>query len=260
MGFFSRLASLISSNLNDAIDRAEDPQKMLDQVLREMAEQLIEAKKQVATAIADEKRLEKQAERERLTAADWEQKAMLAVRAGDDELARQALMRKKEHDQLTAAYADQHAKQKAAVDQLKVALKVLHGKIEEARRKKEVLIARQRRAEAMRSIQETMSSLKDTSAFEKFDRLSSRVDQVEAEAEAHAEINETATGDVLRHKLAELEVTQGADADLEALKQKMGLSPQKAEAAVRVEESVSAEDAEMAELEAALAELKAREG
>src|SRR5688500_16131082 len=119
MGIFGRLAQLIKSNLNDAINKSEDPEKMLNQVILEMNTQLIEAKKQVAVAIADEKRLQRQTENEKGLASEWEKKAMMAIRAGDDTLAKEALARKKEHDGLVAAYDEQWKKQATAVNQLK---------------------------------------------------------------------------------------------------------------------------------------------
>ena len=97
MGFFSRLRTLLKSNLNEMISKAEDPEKMLNQVLVDMKNQLVEAKKQVATAIADEKRLKKQSGNLASKVEEWERKAMMAVRAGDDDLAREALVRKSEH-------------------------------------------------------------------------------------------------------------------------------------------------------------------
>ena len=263
MGFFGRLATLIKSNLNDLISRSEDPEKMLTQIIVEMNKQLIEAKKQVAVAIADEKRLKKQSDNEAGVAAEWERKAMMAVRAGDEELAKEALMRKKEHDSVAVQYADQWQKQKTATDQLKLALRALNSKIEEAKRKKNVLIACARRAEAMKSIQETMSGLSDTSAFDTFDRMAEKVDQMEAEAEAGSELAEEYTGDVLNHKFRELEATAGADQELEALKRKMGLVEEAPAPAVSArvetseEEDMSAD--EMAELDEALEELKQRE-
>jgi len=260
MGFFGRLATLIKSNLNDLISKSEDPEKMLNQVILDMNTQLVEAKKQVAVAIADEKRLQKQLNSETSVAEEWEKKAMMAIRAGDDALAKEALMRKKEHDSLAAQYKDQWDKQKQATDQLKTALRALNNKIEEAKRKKNVLIARKRRAEAMQSIQETMSGLSDTSAFDTFDRMASKIDQMEAEAEAGAELAEEYSGDVLASKFSELEATAGADEDLEALKRKMGLVEEEApavEARVDAEEEVS--ESEMAELEEALEALKQRE-
>lgn len=275
MGIFARLAALIKSNLNDLISSAEDPEKMLNQVTLDMGNQLIEAKKQVAVAIADEKRLAKQVEQEAAKAAEWERRAMMAIRAADDNLAKEALARKKEHDGLAAQFKDQWAKQKKSVDQLKVALRMLNNKIEEAKRKKQILIARKRRAEAQKAIQETMSGLKNQSAFETFDRMAEKIDQIESEAEAGAELQEEYTGDVLKSQFDKLEATAGADEDLLALKRKMGLAPAappapapKAEAAgapVRVAEElppledVKLSEKEEAELTAALAELEAQE-
>src|SRR4051812_20900176 len=225
MGIFGGLAVLIKSNLNDLISRSEDPEKMLNQVVIDMANQLIEAKKQVAVSIADEKRLAKQAEQEAANAAEWERRAMLAVKAGDDALAKEALNRKKEADALAATYKEQWQKQKSAVEQLKTALRMLNNKIEEAKRKKNVLIARKKRAEAQRAIQETMSGMNSASAFETFDRMSQKIDQIEAEAEASSEIAEQYTGDTLAEKFSHLEQTAGADDELAALKRKMGVLP-----------------------------------
>src|SRR5689334_4724491 len=225
MGIFARLATLIKSNLNDLISRSEDPEKMLNQVVIDMANQLIEAKKQVAISIADEKRLAKQAEQEAAAAAEWERRAMLAIKAGDDNLAKEALARKKEHDTLAATYKDQWQKQKTAVDQLKTALRMLNNKIEEAKRKKNVLIARKKRAEAQKAIQETMSGLQNASAFETFERMSTKIDQIEAEAEATSELAEQYSGDTLQHKFQQMEASAGADDDLAALKRKMGVLP-----------------------------------
>ncbi|NUO52279.1 MAG: PspA/IM30 family protein [Polyangiaceae bacterium] len=274
MGIFARLASLIKSNLNDLISKAEDPEKMLNQVTQDMEQQLVEAKKQVAVSIADEKRLAKQAEQEMANAAEWERRAMLAVKAGDDVLAKEALSRKKEHETLATTYKDQWTKQKTAVDQLKTALRVLNSKIEEAKRKKNVLIARKKRAEAQKAIQETMTGLNNVSAFETFDRMASKIDQIEAEAEAASELHEQYTGDTLAHKFNQLEQTAGADDDLLALKRKMGVAPPEPPKAtpppaqVRVEGQAAPvaappepemSKAEQDELAAALAELEAEE-
>ncbi len=268
MGIFARLATLIKSNINDLISRSEDPEKMLEQILIDMNTQLIEAKKQVASSIADEKRLTRQLEAEKAKAVEWERRAMMAVRAGDDNLAKEALARRKEHDQLTEQYSAQWQKQKAAVDQLKLALRALNGKIEEAKRKKSLLIARKKRAEAQRAIQETMSGLRNASAFEAFDRMAGKIDQLEAEAEASAELSTEYSGDVLAHRFSELEATAGADEDLLTLKRKMGLAPPEvappAQAPVRVDSSVSDEfaaldEAEQEELAKALAELEAED-
>lgn len=228
MGIFSRLAQLIKSNLNDLISKSEDPEKMLNQVVLDMNTQLTEAKKQVAASIADEKRLAKQFEQEQGNAAEWERRAMMALRAGNEELAKEALARKREHDALAQTFQEQWGKQKAAVEQLKKALRMLNDKIEEAKRKKNVLIARKKRAEAQKAIQETMSGLRDQSAFETFERMSGKIDQMEAEAEAQGELAEEYSGDVLASQFANLERSAGADEDLLALKRKMGLAPAEA--------------------------------
>jgi len=225
MGIFSRLGTLIKSNINDLISRAEDPEKMLNQVLLEMQQQLVEAKKAVAVAIADEKKLQKQYTAESDKAKEWERKAMLGVRAGDDNLARQALVRKQEHENISAQFQQQWIAQKAAVDKLKDALRLLANKIEEAKRKKNILIARKKRAEAQRQIANTMQGLGDTSAFDTFDRMAEKITMLEAEAEAGAELAGEISGDTLESKFLALESGgHGTEDDaLAELKAKMGL-------------------------------------
>jgi phage shock protein A len=225
MGIFARIAQLIKSNLNDLISRSEDPEKMLNQVVLDMSNQLVEAKKQVAASIADEKRLGKQGEQETANAAEWERRAMMALRAGNEPLAKEALNRKREHDELAKTYLEQWQKQKNAVENLKKALRALNDKIEEAKRKKNVLIARKKRAEAQKAIQETMHGLKDQSAFETFERMGAKIDQIEAEAEAQEELSEEYSGDVLASQFSNLEKSHSADEDLLALKRKMGMLP-----------------------------------
>jgi phage shock protein A len=269
MGIFSRLAQLIKSNLNDLISKSEDPEKMLNQVVLDMNNQLVEAKKQVAQSIADEKKLAKQFEQEMAHAAEWERRAMMALRAGNEELAKEALARKKEHDQLAETFKDQWTKQKTSVEQLKKALRMLNDKIEEAKRKKNVLIARKKRAEAQKAIQETMHGLKDQSAFETFERMAGKIDQIEAEAEAASELQEEYTGDILASKFQGLERSANADEDLAALKRKMGLLPPEEAPPVRaeVQKRVEAPQAappsatrtEQDELAAALEEMEAEQ-
>ncbi len=269
MGIFARLARLIKSNINALISSAEDPEKMLNQLVRDMTEQYSEAKRQVASAIADEKRLARKIETEAEHATQWEKKAMLAVRAGDDGLAKEALLRRKEHDEHAAQYRKQWQQQKAAVDQLRLALKALNNKIEEAKRKKALLIARQKRAEAQRQIHDTMAGLKNASAFSAFEEMEERVNQLEAQAEASEELAGEFTGDTLDAKFRELEVGGGAEDELLALKRKMGLvaeAPVKAELPaaiagpkVRVEEEFDDLDPqEQAELAKALEDFEAR--
>ena len=226
MGIFSRLGTLLKSNINDLISKAEDPEKMLSQVLVEMKNQLVEAKKQVAVAIGDEKRLKKQWDDQVALSKDWERKAMAAVHAGDDGLAKEALVRQKEHDELQTQFEQQWHLQKDAVDKLKDQLRGLNSKIEEAKRKKNILVARAKRAEAQKTIQQTMAGLSDTSAFDTFDRMADKVDQIEAEAEASTELAGELTGDSLESRFKKLNAPEspGAESALAALKAKMGIA------------------------------------
>jgi phage shock protein A len=224
MAIFNRIGTLLKSNVNDVINKAEDPEKMLNQMLIDMQQQLVEAKKQVAVAIADEKRLHKQYDNERALAVEWEKKAMLAVKAGNDDLAKKALSRKTEHEKLAAGYQQQWQAQKAAVDQLKGALQGLQSKIEEAKRKKNLLIARAKRAEAQQTIADTLDGLNQTSAFDTMSRMEEKIDKMEAEAAATYELAEVASGDDLERQFRDLESTSTDDA-LAALKAKMGVAP-----------------------------------
>jgi phage shock protein A len=243
MGIFSRLGTLIKSNLNDLISKAEDPQKMLNQIVLDMQNQLVEAKKQVAVSIADEKRLKKQLDEQGELGKEWERKAMLAVQAGDDALAREALRRKGEHDAQAAEFGKQWGLQKKAVEGLKEQLRTLNDKIEEAKRKKNLLIARQKRAEAQKAIQDTMRGLSDTNAFDSFERMEKKVDQIEAEAEASTELGNELSGDNLAHKFKALEAgPAGTDQALAALKAKMGLGPVKGEQAALPSARVALEE------------------
>ncbi len=188
MGIFKRFKTVLKANINDMISKAENPEKVLNQLIIDMNEHLIDSKKSVATAIADEKRLERQVNENRMKSEDWEKKAMLAVRAGKDDLAKEALLRKQEYAKYNQELKPQWEAQHESVSQLKESLKQLQRKIEEARRKKNILIARAKRAEAQKTIQATAGSIGDTSAFDAFDRMAAKVEQIEAEADATAEL------------------------------------------------------------------------
>ncbi|MDR1899875.1 MAG: PspA/IM30 family protein [Treponema sp.] len=229
MGIFSRIKTLVSSNVNDMINKAEKPEKMLNQLLIDMNEQLIESKKAVAMAIADEKKLEREKDNQAAQAREWERKAMLAVQAGKDDLAKEALLRKQEYDNAAAEYQKQWAAQKESVDKLKESLRELQNKIEEAQRKKNLLIARAKRAEAQQKIQNTISSVSgNRTAFDAFDRMAAKVDQMEAQAEASKELEDLSADASLEKKFKELESSDAsADIMLLELKEKMKALPEK---------------------------------
>lgn len=236
MGLFDRLSTLFRSNINDLINSAENPEKMLNQLIMDMNGQLVKAKQQVAAAIADEKRLRDQADAEFKLSQDWEHRAMLAINQGRDDLAKQALLRQSEHAEHAQTLAATWESHRAETEKLKNQLRDLADKIEEAKRKKNLLLARQRRAEAQKRISQTMSSLSEKSAFEAFARMEERIEANERQLKAAQEIDEEFTGDKLAAEFKLLEKGAGggdADGRLLALKQKMGVLPPPPPAASR---------------------------
>jgi phage shock protein A len=225
MGIFDRFSTLLRSNLNDLISRAENPEKMLNQLIVDMKGQLAKAKQQVASAIADEKKLQSDAESMKKQAEDWERRAMLAVQEGRDDLAKQALGRYNEHLHGAQQLHETWLKHKAETEALKLSLRQLNDKIEEAKRKKNILVARAKRAEAQQRIQETMSGMSDKSAFESFERMTEKIEANERKAIAAAEIQEEFSGDQLTRQFEALEYKGSGDQQLLALKQRMGLLP-----------------------------------
>jgi phage shock protein A len=218
MAILDRITMVIRSNLNALINQAEDPEKMLDQILIDMRQQLLEAKREVAVAIADEKRLAAQVEAGLDQVQEWDRRAVLAVQRGEDDLAREALRRKAEQEQLAASYKTQWEAQKTSTETLKTALRALSEKIEEAARKRNLLVARQKRAQAQKRIHEVMSGLSDTSAFEAFDRIAARVDHLEAQAAATVEISQELSGETTEQRFRALEGSVDVEQELTALK------------------------------------------
>jgi phage shock protein A len=218
MAILDRIAMVIRSNLNALINQAEDPEKMLDQILIDMRQQLQEAKREVAAAIADERRLAAQLEAARAQVSEWDRRAVLAVERGEDDLAREALRRKAEQQQLASGYQGQWEAQQASTTDLKQALRALSEKIDEAARKKNLLVARQKRAAAQKHIHEVMTGLSDTSAFEAFDRMAARVEQTEAQAAATVELSRELSGETTEERFRALEGAVDVEQELQALK------------------------------------------
>lgn len=221
MGIFGRLGTLVKANVNDAISKAEDPEKILNQLILDMKDQLIEAKKQVAVSIADEKRLKKQLDNELHKSREWEKKAMMAVRANRDDLAREALRRKSEHEELAEGFGAQWEAQKAASDQLKESLRRLDAKIAEARRRKQSLVSRKRQVEAQATIQRTMSDMSRHNPAARFDAFERRIDEEEVRLEAAREVDEATSSSDLNARFAAITREAAADDALAALKSKM---------------------------------------
>ncbi len=227
MSIFSKFSTLIKSNINDLISKAENPEKMLNQIIIDMRDQLAQAKREVAAAIADERKLRSQLDDEVKQARQWEHRAVLAVKEGRDDLAKQALMRQQEHAERGRALEQAWRGQATETEKLKSSLRQLNDKIEEAKRKRNLLIAKQKRAQAQRRIHETMSGLSDTSAFEAFNRMTEKIEESERRSIAHAEVAEALANTSLDDEFKVLEAGSGSGGDVDdrllALKQEMGL-------------------------------------
>jgi len=224
VGIFDRFKRMLKSNLNDLISKSENPEKMLNQLITDMNQQLIESKKSVASAIADEKKLERQVNDAGAQAQEWERKAMVALRAGKEDLAREALERKQEMEKYAEQYKEQWQQQHESVEKLKSSLRGLQQKIEEAHRKKNLLIARSKRAEAQKRIQETVGGMSDTSAFEAFEKMTERMDRLEAENAAMEEISSWDKDESFEEQFKQLEGSgTSTEAMLADLRKKMAI-------------------------------------
>ncbi|HIE29749.1 TPA: phage shock protein A [Candidatus Poribacteria bacterium] len=217
MPIFEKIRRIIKSNLNDILDRAEDPEKMLEQIIQDMQQELKEAKIQVASAIRDQHKLEGQYAENLEIANKWEERAVAFVRNGDDLRAKESLKRKRSFSELADNFKEQLDVQKESVNALKQGLTNLESKIEEARRQKALLIARKRRAEAQRKISETMAGLSSANASGVFDKIQSKIEDAEARAQAGEEIQSLN----LESQFAALESEDDIDTELAELKAKL---------------------------------------
>lgn len=220
MGLLERVSTLIRANLNDMIDRAEDPEKMIKQVILDMENQYLQVKTQVAVSIADQHMLEKKLHENEDTGKDWMRKAELAVDKKEDDLARAALDRYQTSQRLAESYREQVADQKAQVESLKSALQKLEQKLDEAKSKRDLLLARHRRSVALGKAARAQTVLGDNSKSATFDRLKDRVHHTEAVASAEVEL---LTDDV-HEKLSRLDRDNEIERLLTDLKARRGLS------------------------------------
>ena len=195
MPIFEKLRRIFNSNINDLLDRVEDPEKILNQLLEDMQHELKEVKIQVAAAIRDANKFEAQYKENLESAEKWEKRAIVFIQNGDDARAKEALRRKRSADDVAAGFREQFEAQQGSVSVLKDGLATLEQKIEEAKSKRALLIARQRRAEAERTIHQTVSGMSDSSAVNAFDRMQDRVLDTEAEAEALNEMRQPSLDD-----------------------------------------------------------------
>ena len=217
MGLFDRLWRVIRANINSLVGAAEDPEKILEQAVMDMQEDLVQLRQAVAGAIAAQKRTERQCSQAESTAAEWHQRAQLALQKGEENLAREALTRKKSYQETATAMKASLGQQNAVVTQLKENMRALESKISEAKSKKDMYIARARSAKASERLQEMMGNLNTGSALSAFERMEEKVMQLESRSEAIAELG---TND-LEKKFLSLEGAEDVDSELAAMKAQM---------------------------------------
>ena len=222
MGLLERVSTLIRANLNDMIDRAEDPEKLIKQVILDMDNQYLQVKTQVAVSIADQHMLEKKLRENEDAGRDWMHKAELAVEKQQDDLARVALDRFQTSQKLALSYREQVDDQKLQVETLKNALIKLEQKLDEAKAKRDLFLARHRRGVALGKAARAQSAIGDNSRSAAFDRLQDRVNHTEAIASAEVELLNENAGD----RLARLDRDTEVERLLTELKSKHGLLTQ----------------------------------
>jgi phage shock protein A len=217
MGILGRLSTLIKSNLNDAIDGMQDPAKEIDQMVRDMEESARQARTEVATCMGEEKRLQKRVEQIDAEVKTWTDRAETAVRAGDDNLAKEALRRRGEKEAERAETQKSLQEQGVYVDQLTAALKALEARVKDVKLRQGTL------REKARAAKGTSSLSGKTSAFDDFERMSSRIDSVEAEAGLADELEGRSAGSAeAGRKLDQLAADSSVDDALAALKKRLG--------------------------------------
>ena len=214
----TRIRDLISANLNSMLDRAEDPEQMLNEYLRQLTQNLNEAKLSVASAMADETKLHTKMVEHQAQADQWHAKAQAALRAGQEDLARQALTRKLQTQKLADGYRQQYEAQDQQVEELQDALVKLESRIAEARSKRELIVAKKNRAETQEAIQRTVRGLGDMTAMDRLSALEERVDDRLARAEAMDQLERG----TLEARFEDLEADQEVEDELAALRESMG--------------------------------------
>jgi phage shock protein A len=209
---------LISANINAMIDSAEDPEKMVEEYLRQMRSELSEARAATAMAMSDETRMRAQYERTNTEAQDWQRKAELAVQRDQDDLAREALLRRNNSQKLAENYDTQWKAQHDQVQELRTALAKLEAKISEAEAKRDLIVAKNRRAATQEAITSTMNSIQGGTADSSLGRMEAKADERLAQAQAMAELS----SQDLDTRFSDLESEQQVDDDLASLKKQMG--------------------------------------
>ena len=220
MGILTRIFNLFRATTSDLLDKAEDPEKMIKQMISDLEAQKKKAKEQMTEALALQKRLERDTEKEHQEAEKWEQKAILAVQNEKDDLAKEALTRKNEHLRRALDFEKQLEMHRNNADSLKESYQTMEDKIDEIKRKQGLLSVKQKQAEAQENIYKTIEGLGDTSGImDTIERAEEKVENLQARAEAYQEISMESDQESLEKKFKELE-HESPDMEMELLELK----------------------------------------
>ena len=220
MGILTRIFNLFRATTSDLLDKAEDPEKMIKQMISDLEAQKKKAKEQMTEALALQKRLERDTEKEHQEAEKWEQKAILALQNEKDDLAKEALTRKNEHLRRALDFEKQLEMHQNNADSLKESYQTMEDKIDEIKRKQGLLSVKQKQAEAQENIYKTIEGLGDTSGImDTIERAEEKVENLQARAEAYQEISMESDQESLEKKFKELE-HESPDMEMELLELK----------------------------------------
>ncbi|MBR1458043.1 MAG: PspA/IM30 family protein [Oscillospiraceae bacterium] len=188
MGIFSRISDIFKSNVNDLIDRAEDPEKMVKQIIMDMDKELQKSTQALGKAVASERMAEKQLNDAIRKSADWEAKAKAALASGNTDLAKRALAQKVKADEEVSTYREMHDNNANQTEAIKTQVETLKAKMAEAKSRQAMLIARSQMADTQKSLAKSIGGIDTSSSFEKFNRMEQKVMEKEAEAEAFSQM------------------------------------------------------------------------
>ena len=218
MGIFSRIGDVLKANINDLIDRAEDPEKMVKQIILELQKDVNQATQALGKAMASERIAKRQLDTAVKTSADWEAKA--ALNAGEVDLAKKALSHKVKADEDVKQYQQMYDQISAQTAQVREQVEALKAKLEEAKSRQAMLVARSQMAKTQKNLAQSVGGLDSSSALDKFNRMEEKVTRQEAEAAAFAEI--AGTDHAAEEKTFEqLQHDMDVDAELQRLMAEM---------------------------------------
>ena len=220
MGIFQRLSDLLKSNINDLIDKAEDPEKMVKQIILNMQKELNKSTQALGKAVASERMAEKQYQNSQQISADWESKAKAALAAGNTELAKKALAKKVKADEDTASYKEMYETISKQTADIKEQVETLKSKLDEAKSRQAMLIARSQMADTQKNLAKSVGGFDAQRSKQKFKRMEEKIIRKEAEADAFADISDSLNG-VDKDNFDELQTNAKVDDELRRLMAEM---------------------------------------